>query len=118
MVTNPTIGYDCKRRLWKARRSVTIGVPVDCGLVGGSWAAAEGLGAVQSGCGAARGFESQRLLTVLVFSCFVFFVLRTAAIDCNTAVYSTPSSLLTEEGEAVLRSNLDILDECADRHRY
>ena len=42
---------------------------------------------MRSDRGAASGFQRQRLLIALVFSCFVFCVLRTATADYNTAVH-------------------------------
>ena len=87
---------------------------------------------MRSDRGAASEFQRQRLLIALVFSCFVFCVLRTATADYNTAVHHgigsrtshvsgpcsgrrTLSGLLTEVGEGAFRSNLYLVDECAAR---
>ena len=89
---------------------------------------------MRSDCGAASGFERQRLLIAFGLSLFAFVLLRTATGYYNKAVYlwdrlpylshvsdpcsgrPTLSDLLTKEGETALRSILYIFDECAARY--
>ena len=89
---------------------------------------------MRSDCGAASGFERQRLLIAFGLSLFAFVLLRTATVYYNKAVYlwdrlpylshvsdpcsgrPTLSDLLTKEGETALRSILYIFDECAARY--